>query len=152
MSRRPQEDRSCSKYLLQLVPQDTPSQDFDDDNHTYCSVSLQDALSGVEIADVVSVGRTKTTSTTTVTVTSVSCEQQKREVAPIVRGTFQGVEYSRIGDLELERRTDVLPLLRGFAAAKISEGCSCLNLQPKVTQTATLTAPAPVWLSPLSKI
>jgi hypothetical protein len=83
-----------------------------------------------------------------VTVTSVSCNQQKRDTPNIVWGTLNGLEYSRVGDLE--RRTDgrdVLPLLKAFAAAKISEGCSCLNLQPKVTKIATLTVPVPV--SPL---
>jgi hypothetical protein len=67
---------------------------------------------------------------------SVPCDQQKRDI------DFQGLEYWKVGDLE--RRTDVLPLPKAFAAAKVSERCGCLTLQPKVTKTATLTAPAPV--------
>ncbi|KAJ4983152.1 hypothetical protein SVAN01_11336 [Stagonosporopsis vannaccii] len=37
-------------------------------------------------------------------------------------------------------------LLAAFAAAKVSEGCSCLNLQPKATTTNTRTAVAPMRL------
>lgn len=49
-------------------------------------------------------------------------------------------------DANVEKRTDVLALLAAFAAAKVSEGCSCLNLQPKATTTNTYTALAPVRL------
>jgi hypothetical protein len=71
--------------------------------------------------------------------TSAACGQQKRDV-PI---DYRDVEYTRANDAEdIVKRTDILALLAAFAAAKVSEGCSCLTLQPKVTKTATQTAPA----------
>ncbi|KAJ8106361.1 hypothetical protein OPT61_g9589 [Boeremia exigua] len=81
---------------------------------------------------------TSTTSTTTVSVTSAACPPAfKRTVVRDIGG-------SRISSLEdVEKRTNVLALLGAFAAAKISEGCSCLNLQPTLTTTATLAAAAP---------
>lgn len=85
--------------------------------------------------------RTQTISTMTVTVTSAACGVQQRNV-PIDN---RGLEHARAVDMD--KRGDVLAVLRIFATAKISEGCSCLNLQPKATKTATFTAAAPVRLS-----
>lgn len=93
------------------------------------------------VADELSIGRTSTTSTTTVTVTSLACGQQKRNV-PL---DYRGFEYARPADVEdIDKRGNILGLLAAFAAAKVSEGCSCLNLKPTATKTATSTAAAPV--------
>lgn len=81
--------------------------------------------------------RTSTTSTTTVAVTSSVCGGGSQK-----RGESHDLENLSVEDIE--KRTNVLPLLAAFAAAKISEGCSCLNLKPTATKIATFTAPAPV--------
>jgi hypothetical protein len=49
----------------------------------------------------------------------------------------------------VEKRTEkVLPLLAAFAAAKISDGCNCLGIQPKATTTKTIAAATSVRSSP----
>lgn len=84
--------------------------------------------------------RTSTTATTTITVTSVSCGQAKRNELDLnLPKPTNAID-------DLDKRTGILPLLAAFAAPKISQGCSCLGLQPKATATATVTAAAPVRL------
>jgi hypothetical protein len=140
MSQRSQEDWTSSDYLLRLVCQDFGNEDNHHDIHTCCRVSSQHVLSCDVAADELSIGRTKTTSTTTVTVTSAACSQQKRNAHIDNRG----FEYARAADVEDIKRGDILGLLAAFADAKISEGCSCLNLQPKATKTTIFTAATPV--------
>ncbi|EAT79929.1 hypothetical protein SNOG_12631 [Parastagonospora nodorum SN15] len=78
------------------------------------------------------------TSTTTITPIAISvCGGGLQK-----RGESHDLENPSVEDIE--KRTNVLPLLAAFAAAKISEGCSCLNLKPTATQLATFTAPATV--------
>ncbi|KAH7346019.1 hypothetical protein BKA66DRAFT_447873 [Pyrenochaeta sp. MPI-SDFR-AT-0127] len=79
---------------------------------------------------------TVTTSTTYITTYQSRCGQEKRNV-PI---NYRGFQYAEPADLE--QRGNILPLLAAFAAAKISEGCSCLGLQPKTVTTTTRTAAA----------
>lgn len=45
---------------------------------------------------------------------------------------------------DLEKRLVIPPALKAFKAAQISSGCSCLNLGPKTTITATVTPSAAV--------
>ncbi|KAH7339229.1 hypothetical protein BKA66DRAFT_577324 [Pyrenochaeta sp. MPI-SDFR-AT-0127] len=108
---------------------------------TFCSSYLKIPKTKTATTTFTPATVTETTSTNTVTVTSLACGQQKRNV-PI---DYRGFEYAKPNAVEgLEERGDVHPLLRAFAAAKISEGCSCLGLQPKATTTVTSTAAAPV--------
>lgn len=136
MLRRPQENRPSGDLFLQFVPAYSWNQDGDHDNHA--STSVSSGLVGCmrEMTNDLWMGRTKTTSITTVTTTKDVCEAQKRNV-PI---DYRGFDYAE----PVDRRDNVLDLLAAFAAAKISEGCSCFNLQPKATTTATRTAAAPV--------
>lgn len=74
------------------------------------------------------------------TTTRLQCGQQKRNV-PL---DYRSFEYARPAKQLDNRGVNILPLLAAFAAAKVSEGCSCLGIQPKATVTATSFAATPV--------
>ncbi|KAF2844917.1 hypothetical protein T440DRAFT_559312 [Plenodomus tracheiphilus IPT5] len=107
---------------------------------TFCSSFLK--ISKIKATKTI-VPMTTTTTTTTTTVTSNMCQAQKkhRRNGEIV---FARPDTS-VQDLEergnLEERTNVLPLLAAFAAAKISAGCSCLHIQAATTTVATQILP-----------
>ncbi|CAO2652061.1 Nn.00g003440.m01.CDS01 [Neocucurbitaria sp. VM-36] len=97
---------------------------------------------------------TATTSTTTVTVTSSECPRVVNPGPDSQRGRKRNADYHSAepevaAAADLEKRTDVLKLLAAFAAAKVSEGCSCLSISPKVTTTTTATAATSVSFLPL---
>lgn len=93
-----------------------------------------------ETADQLSIGRTRTTSTSIMTVTSAACVQKRN--TPL---DYRGFLKARAADIEdIDKRGNILGLLAAFATAKVSEGCSCLNLRPKATKIITSTAVASV--------
>ncbi|KAH3983351.1 hypothetical protein HBI25_062070 [Parastagonospora nodorum] len=102
---------------------------------TFCRSYLKVPGTKTSTTTITPIAITSTTSTTTVTVTSSVCGNGLQK-----RGESHDLENPSVEDIE--KRTNVLPLLAAFAAAKISEGCSCLNLKPTATQLATFTAPA----------
>ena len=82
-------------------------------------------------------------STTTVTTTTTirgDCGQQKKHRRK--REVLFNEPQDSIEDLE--KRTNILPLLAAFAAAKVSDGCRCLNIKPKATKVTIVEAPTSV--------
>ena len=70
------------------------------------------------------------------------CNAQQKRDGSI---DYRGLEYVDPNAVQgLEQRADGFAALAAFASAKISEGCSCLNIQPKATTTTTKSAAAPV--------
>lgn len=88
-------------------------------------------------------GSTSTTSTATVTTYQSVCGVVARN-APFNNRGFEHVAPRNFEGQE--KRADILLLLAAFASAKVSEGCSCLSIQPKTTTTTTATAAAQVRL------
>lgn len=145
----------CSAYLK--VPAKSTTTTTLTTTSTPAPVYVMSLLGSCEknyIANEVSVITIKTT---TVDVTSAVCPAARR------RNSYAGDDNRRprvanVPDIELradapdfEKRTDVLASLAAFAAAKISEGCSCLGLKPAVvttTRTTTSTAATPVCIPP----
>ncbi|KAF1831415.1 hypothetical protein BDW02DRAFT_55487 [Decorospora gaudefroyi] len=83
---------------------------------------------------------TITTSTTTVLVTSSVCPDVR---PPVQKKVIPGRRNPETEDVE--KRTKVLlPLLAAFAAAKVSEGCKCLDISPRASITSTTTVAASV--------
>ncbi|KAF2633246.1 hypothetical protein BU25DRAFT_416500 [Macroventuria anomochaeta] len=93
---------------------------------------------------------TVVTSTATVTTTSSACPVSNDEVCNGLSGancpaqkravnSAKGIV--RAAEPEAGPVVNILPLLAAFAQAKISEGCSCLNIKLKATTTFTATAP-----------
>lgn len=103
--------------------------------------------------------RVSTVTTATVDVTSAACPAARRWNS---YDYDQSHRVANVPEFEIraeaeyvEKRTDVLASLAGFAAAKISDGCSCLGLKPAVmttTTTTTSTAAAPVYFLPHASI
>ncbi|KZM25154.1 hypothetical protein ST47_g3697 [Ascochyta rabiei] len=102
---------------------------------TFCSSFLKIPAIATATATIIPT-RTIVISTVTVTTFSSVCPAPAEDPSPQAITMVK----KKAREAEAEPVVNLLPLLIAFADAKISAGCCCLNIKPRATTTATVTA------------